>query len=188
MEQFEVLIIESRSPQDIYDGRLEAEALEKTLKLQGVKSKKFEVINKDYLAKALTLAANEHVKYVHISAHGSESGIALTDGSFVSWKELDEIAWPHLKDTCLCFSSCDVGKGAETIFNHHKSFCNAIVAPVRPVYWGESLVAFSALYLRAQSKNSSTAQDTKVLNHIVGAGTFKLIESPYKKTTYTIGN
>lgn len=187
MAKFEILLLESRSPQDIFDERCEAIALKEALKLQGLQAKHFEVVNKSLLIKALKYAEKQHIKYVHISAHGSPDGFQLTDGDFIDWQEFDEIAWPYLKDTCLCFSSCDVGQGADDLFEFHKSFCNAIVAPTRKIGWGEGLVAFSAFYHRTLSTNSTTAQDVKVLNHIVGAGSFKFIESPYRATTYAIG-
>ncbi|HGS5294531.1 TPA: hypothetical protein ACMDR2_003568 [Vibrio cholerae] len=188
MARHEILILESRSPKDIYDDRFEAGTLKQVLKLEGVDTKHFEVINREYFAKAIKYAEKEHIRYIHISAHGNPQGIALTDGDFITWRELDEIAWPKLKNTCLCFSSCSVGEGAEELFIYHKSFCNAIVAPTRNIGWGEALVAFSAFYHRALSTETSTAQDVKVLNHIVGAGSFRLIESPYKSTTYAIGS
>lgn len=187
MAKYEVLIIESRSPEDVFDDRYEAGTLKKVLKLQGVHAKNFEVVDRQFLRKAIKYAEREHISYIHISAHGNADGFALTDGDFISWSEFDEIAWPHLKNTCLCFSSCSVGQGADELFSRHKSFCNVIVAPTRDIGWGEALVAFSALYHRALSAETSTAQDVKVLNHIVGAGTFRLIESPFRTTTYAVG-
>jgi hypothetical protein len=187
MAKHEILIIESRSPQDIFDDRFEAGTLKQILKLEGVHAKQMEVVDRKYLAKAIKYAEKEHIRYVHLSAHGSSDGFALTDDDFITWREFDEIAWPRLKNTCLCFSSCSVGQGADQLFNNHKSFCNAIVAPTRSIGWGEALVAFSVLYHRALSTETSTAQDVKVLNHIVGARTFRLIESPYRTTTYAIG-
>jgi len=187
MAKHEILIIESRSPKDIFDDRFEAGTLKQVLKLQKVKAKHVEVINRDLFIKAIKIAEKEHIQYVHISAHGAPNGFELTDGDFITWQEFDEIAWPYLKNTCLCFSSCSVGNGAEEIFTYHKSFCNAVVAPTRDISWGEGLVAFSALYHRALSTETSTAQDVKVLNHIVGAGSFRFIESPYKSTTFVIG-
>jgi len=181
------LIIESRSPEDIYNEVFEAKTLQEVLNLQGVDSKHIEVVNRDLLAEALSFAEKEHIKYVHISAHGAPNGFCLTDGDFITWREFDEIAWPYLKNTCICFSSCSVGLGAEEIFTFHKSFCNAIVAPTRKILWGEGLVSFSAFYHRALSQETSTSQDVKTLNHIVGPGTFKFIESPYRSTTYSIG-
>ncbi|HIF9176142.1 hypothetical protein [Photobacterium damselae] len=186
MAKNEILIIESRNAQDIYDDRYEGATLKEVLKLQGISAKHFEVVNKVYFGKAIKYAASENIKYVHFSGHGSEKGIELTDG-FITWKELDQIAWPYLKDTCLCFSSCDVARGVDEIFEYHKSFCNAVIAPTREISWGEGLVAYSALYHRALSCSTSSSQDVRVLNHIVGAGTFSFIASTFRSTTYSVG-
>lgn len=186
MKKQKILIIESRSDIDIYDERYEGNTLKRILDLQGVSAKSIEVVNENMLVKALKIAQREHIKYVHISAHGSSGGFILTDEGFITWKDFDRIAWPILKGKCICFSSCSVGLGAEQLFNFHKSFCNAIVGPTRNITWGEGLVAYSAFYHRAQSCKKSSFQDVRVMNHIVGAGTFRLIESPYISSTYTI--
>lgn len=186
MKKQKILIIESRSDLDIYDERCEGNTLKKVLELQGVNAKCIEVVNEGMLIKALKIAQREHIKYIHISAHGSSDGFILTDEGFITWKDFDRIAWPILRGKCICFSSCSVGRGAEQLFNFHKSFCNAIVGPTRNITWGEGLVAYSAFYHRAQSHEKSSFQDVRVMNHIVGAGTFRLIDSPYVSSTFTI--
>jgi hypothetical protein len=187
MKKQEVLIIESRSDQDIYDGRGEGETFKRILQLQCVNAKSIEAINEKMLIKALKVAQRESIKYIHISAHGYDRGFALTDDAIITWRDLDRLAWPILRGKCICFSSCSVGNGAEELFTLHKSFCNAIIAPKRDISWGEGLVAYSALYNRAQLREKSSMQNVKVMNHIVGAGTFRVIESPYVSQTYTIG-
>lgn len=186
MKKQKILIIESRSDLDIYDERYEGNTLKQVLELQGVSAKSIEVVNGEMFVKALKVAQRDHIKYVHISAHGTDEGFVLTDDGFITWEDLDRIAWPILRGKCICFSSCSVGNGVEGIFIFHKSFCNAIVAPTRDITWGEGLVAYSAFYHRAQFYDKSSSQDVKVMNNIVGAGTFKLIESPYISSTYTI--
>lgn len=187
MKKQEILIIESRSDQDIYDGRGEGETLKRILKLQGVNARCIEVINERMLIKAFKIAQRENIKYVHISAHGFDKGFALTDDIVITWQDFDRMAWPILRGKCICFSSCSVGNGVEELFTLHKSFCNAIIAPTRDISWGEGLVAYSAFYHRTQSREKSSVQNVKVMNHVVGAGTFRLIESPYVSRTYSIG-
>lgn len=63
MKKQEVLIIESRSDQDIYDGRGEGETLKRILQLQGVNAKSIEAINEKMLIKALKVAQREKRKY-----------------------------------------------------------------------------------------------------------------------------
>lgn len=186
MKKQKILIIESRSDLDIYDERYEANTLRKILELQGVNAKSIEVVNEVMLVNALKIALRDHIKYVHISAHGTHEGFILTDCDFITWEYFDRLAWPILRGKCICFSSCSVGNGIEKLFSLHKSFCNAIVAPTRDISWGEGLVAYSAFYYRAQLYDKSSFQDVRVMNHIVGAGTFRLIKSPYISSTYTI--
>lgn len=186
MRKKKILIIESRSDLDIYDERKEGYALKKVLELQGVYSISLEVVNKGMLVKALRIALREHIKYVHISAHGTDEGFILTNDGFITWKDFDQIAWPLLRGKCICFSSCSVGRGVAKLFYLHKSFCNSIVAPIRDISWGEGLVAYCAFYHRAQFSDKSTLQDVRVMNQVIGSRTFNLIRSPHKSSTYTI--
>ena len=187
MKKQEILIIESRSDQDIYDGRGEGETLKRILELQGVNAKCIEVTNEKMFIKALKIAQRKNIKYVHISAHGFDKGFALTNDIIITWRDFDRMAWPRLRGKCVCFSSCSVGNGAEELFEFHKSFCNAIIAPTRDISWGEGLVAYSAFYHRAQSQEKSSVENVKTMNHVVGAGTFRIIKSPYMSHIYVIG-
>ncbi|WP_445335671.1 hypothetical protein ACSR9H_00385 [Citrobacter koseri] len=186
MRKHKILIIESLSDLDIYNERNEGRTLKGILELQGIYAKNVEVVNRNMLVKALKIAQREHIKYVHISAHGTRHGFVLTDEGFITWEDFDQIAWPILRGKCICFSSCSVGNGVSELFELHKSFCNAVVAPTRDITWGEGLVAYSAFYHRAQLLGRSSYQDVRVMNSIVGANTFKLIQSPYLSSTYTL--
>lgn len=184
----EVLIIESRSFDDIYSNTHEGRTLQEVLRMQGIGSEYQEVATKDQLGKALKQAKKSSIKYVHISAHGAKGGFELTDGNFIDWADFDEIGWPYLKDTCIVFSSCDIAKGVAEVFDFHKTFCSAIVAPAREIYWAEGIVAFSAFYHRAMKHDSSAEQDVKVMNTITQAGTFKFIPSSPRSSTYVLGD
>lgn len=187
MSSPEVLIIESKSPSDHFEGRHEGYILQQILHLEGVRSQYLEVIDEKHFEKALKKAENNSIKFIHFSCHGSNDGIQLTNGTFLTWKDLDVIAWPILKDKCLVFSSCLVGKGVERLFDNHKTFCNAIIAPTKIITWGEGIVAYSAFYHKAKSPETTTESDVRVMNAIVGAGTFSLIKSQTRNTIYTIG-
>ena len=183
----EIVILESRSAADIYDDRYEGKTLQKILELQEIGSIFFETIDIEHLKKAIEYAEEKSVSHLHISAHGNSDGFSLTDGSFITWEKFDEIAWPMLRGKVICFSSCSVGKGVENIFDFHKSFCNMIIAPTRDIEWGEALVSFAAFYHRAK-KQTGIYQDVRVLNSIIGAGSFKYIESSVSSKVYPIGN
>lgn len=186
MRATEVLIIESRAAHDYFDGRQEGKTLQSILDLAEVRSKYVEVVNRQMLARALAQASSQAIRYVHFSCHGSVDGIALTDGDLIDWETLDELAWPKLRGKCLTFSSCDVGRGVDRLFSLHRTFCSAIVAPTRQVLWDEALVAYSVFYFRA-TRNGSTEQDVRLMNCIVGRGSFVVHRASRANATYIIG-
>ncbi len=180
--EVEVIIIESRSYEDIYRNIYEGKTLQEVLRIQGVCADYYEVTTKEQLAEVLQFAAEQSVKYVHVSAHGSKDGFALTkESDFIKWNDFDKLAWPHLKNKCLVFSSCDVGKGVSAIFDKHITLCNAIVAPVREILWSEGLVAYSVFYHQVAKSHSTIENDLKLLNSITSPGTFKLIKANTSK-------
>ena len=172
-----VLVIESRTNQDIGENRSEQWHIKSTFDLLGIRVKVIEVRTLKGFYSAIKKAESEHIDYVHFSGHGKESGIQIGDKDFITWKELDKNCWPSLRQKCLSFSSCHVAKGVEEIFSHHATFCSAIVAATRGVSWPESAIAFSAFFLRATNPETTTDQDVRVMNHICGAGTFKVFSA-----------
>ena len=183
---YKVLVIESRKSDDKENNFSEQEVLGSVFNLLGIKAKVVEVKTVSEFYRALKMAESEHINYVHFSGHGSKEGIGIGDQGFVSWKDLDSNCWPLLKKKCLSFSSCDVAKGIEELYSHHKTFCSAIVAATREVLWSESAVAFSSFFLRATSPETTTEQDVRVMNHICGAGTFKVFRASVANATYVL--
>jgi hypothetical protein len=184
----EVLIIESKNPSDHFEARGESKLLSEVLDRYGVQAVYREVLDAKHLARSLRLGARPYIAYVHISCHGSRDGICLSDGTFIDWQAFDSLGWPHLRRTCLAFSACDVSKGVETLYSLHRTFCNAIVAPIREITWPAGLVAFAAFYYRATfCEDSNAASDVRVMNHIVGRGTFRLHVSPRSSATFLLG-
>lgn len=59
--------------------------------------------------------------------------------------------------------------------------------PQQEILAGGRLGGIFCVYHRAQLREKSSIQNVKVMNHVVGAGTFRVIESPYVSHTYTIG-
>ncbi len=172
---YKVLVIESITTEDKQAGRTEQHVLGEIFHLLGVRAKIVSVKTKAQFFSAMKKAASEHISYVHFSGHGAPDGIAIGDDEFITWEEFDQGCWPNLKHTSLSFSSCQVAKGAEELFSCHKTFCATIVAPTRDIYWAEGAVAFATFFLKAQDPEKSTDQDVRVMNHICGPGTFKVM-------------
>jgi hypothetical protein len=98
---FLVYIVESPSPVDLYHKRYEGEALGRALELAGIRSEHKLVVNTEALQAALQVGLkellDEHRDYlpiVHLSAHGGEDGVQLTDGTIITWTGLRELVAP----------------------------------------------------------------------------------------------
>ena len=181
----EVLIIESRHKDDYAADRKEGDTLQEVLKLMGVKSVYREVKTMKGFQSSIRYASkNDGIKYVHFSCHGQDTGILLTDGTFITWSRFDEIAWKAVQGKHLIFSSCLVANGVHNLFKKRVTFCDGIVAPKREVGWGEALVAYSVFYLKMTQQRTKFISDINVMNKVVsGRKTFLYFPSPSAKDT-----
>lgn len=184
MARERVYIIESRSPEDHYERRQEGAALRQVLHLAGIDSGYREVLDVRHLQRALA-ETPASTAYVHFSCHGHPDGIALSDGSFVGWLDFAGMAAGGLEQTCLVFSSCDVGKGVWVLCNQNTAICQAIFAPNRSIGWSEALVAYSLFYHLAM-RITAAEDDLWLMNRVFGKNTFSLYKSPACSSTYLL--
>jgi hypothetical protein len=107
MENFKILVAESVSADDFYERDWEGYVVEEIVRLLGGRTFYRIVKTPKYLAKAITLAAKNKCDVFHLSCHGNETGICLTDDTHLSWRELAKVfqqADPMPK--VLTLSSC----------------------------------------------------------------------------------
>lgn len=188
MGEATVMVIESRNADDHFKGRQEGVGLCELLKLSGIEHRYREVINREFLTKALLEVGYSEARYVHISCHGNSKGIELSDGDFVTWDEFHDLVWSEcgkaLAGRVLVFSACAVGRGIGVLLKKHSTFCARIVAPTRKIYWDEGLAAYSTFYFRTTKKKNGTSDDVALMNKIVGSKTFVQFKG-YRPDTYT---
>jgi hypothetical protein len=92
--EFSVFIAESVQPEDFYDGRTDGFAANEVLKIQQVRTAYKIVVDRKHLVRAMEDAPSGSFQVLHISAHGSDEGIELTDGDFVTWLDLSRLLRP----------------------------------------------------------------------------------------------
>jgi len=85
---FSVFVAESVQAEDFYEGRTDGFAANEVLKIQQVRTSYKVVFDKYHLKRAIHDAQAGEFEVLHISAHGDDGGISLTDGNFVTWLEL----------------------------------------------------------------------------------------------------
>lgn len=101
----------------------------------------------------LRSATRKHSKVpmIHLSMHGNETGIYLTDGKFVSWRHLRHELLPVMRAVngtlLFCISFCVSYAGVQMAMNSddEPSFW-ALVGYTGAASWSDAAIAFSCFY------------------------------------------
>lgn len=156
---FFVYLIESPSPTDLYHRRNEGEMLQQAIKLNEIGCSYRLAVNLEAFTAALYIGLNEAMEIfkpsmpiIHISAHGSADGIALSSGEFVQWSQLRELLIPINKKLSgalfVCMSSCEGYSGCRMAMDpeskEHPFF--AIIGNGAKPTWPETAIGFATLY------------------------------------------
>ncbi len=92
-----VVIIESPSPSDLFDGRLEGNILVQSLGLFEIPARLRLAVNLDEFLRALRedvaglIQEDGCIPIIHLSGHGNDQGFELTDGTFLVWDQLSAV-------------------------------------------------------------------------------------------------
>ena len=206
-----IYLIESPSAEDLYTGRNEGQSLVQILMLGEIEVNYFLVSDVERFKCAMNdiaLLINERsdkddvLPFVHISAHGSEDGIELTDGDCILWESLtnyldvlhSEVGkWGAASET-MDIPRCSLSLSSCSAFANYAQEVRepmpvqAILGPEKDVGWCQALLAFSSFYYQAfvsrqsfdkavRAMNSATcSDDAYVFSLRVAAGIQKLAE------------
>lgn len=199
-----VYIIESPSSQDLFEGRCEGRALSEALALAGTDVKYRLAPNRITFDRALqyiiedfhtNFSKSSPMPFIHVSAHGDEDGIELTDGEYFEWDDFRlileninrEIGFvpfrtlpvsKEISRIALCFSTCD-GFTAHKIHLGDPCPFQFLVGPISKVSWADSLTAFQVFYHAANFRSIPYAQAVNLMNQATGLhGVFQSYLSP----------
>lgn len=187
-----IYFIESPSPADLLRGRNEGDALARVLSLGDLNVVYYLCVSLDSIDIAIGDIADKILNqedydtafpFIHVSAHGSEDGIELTDGDLLLWDQLtnrlntinDAVGYISLPPTLnqkipkisLSLSSCSAYKNyIEQSPNNSAYQC--IVGPTDDVSWCQSLIAFSTFYYRGLIKGGSYDPAITAMNMAAG--------------------
>lgn len=157
--RFFVFVIESPSAVDLYHRRSEGEIIRQAVELNGISCVVKTAINLQAFHACLAVGLAEQMSIqtgfmplVHISAHGSNDGIQLSDGYIMPWCDLRE----HLRPVnealggslVVCMSSCEGYSGIRMAMTNDETplpFFALIGCSEKPT-WGETAVAYATLY------------------------------------------
>ncbi|MFZ6875368.1 hypothetical protein ACO0LF_25155 [Undibacterium sp. Di27W] len=152
-----VHIIESPNDKDLLTGRTEGKTLCEALSLSGVPHCYNLVTTPETLVDALqsrlidALAKFNGRPIIHLSMHGNNEGVALTNGLFLKWEDLRKLLTPltnAMDGTLLiCMSSCFGSAGCRMVMHEDadKPFW-ALVGNSGEVNWSDATVAYITFY------------------------------------------
>src|SRR5271155_2173815 len=111
-------IVESVSPANFYKREWEGHVVEEIVRLLGTRTTYRIVIAKEFLIKALERASSRNCEIFHLSCHGNDEGILLTNADILQWDELAEaFDDARYSPEALILSSCLGGdRGAARAF------------------------------------------------------------------------
>ena len=150
-------MVESPSPDNFYDKCWQGQGLAELLKLSGSKSEHRFVTDKDHFKRALSVETvralmngGKRFPIIHITAHGDEACIWLTNGDSLSWAELRDVFLP-LNDLLsrrlvVCMSTCKGWNACKTAMTLGRVPYFLMVASTEDLSWSESSVAFATFY------------------------------------------
>lgn len=153
-----VYVIESPAPYDLLDGRTEGKVLTEALGLAGIPYWYSLACDKATLLEALGNRLGEAGRYhkgkspiLHLSMHGRQDGILLTNGQFISWDNLRGLLLPLIRamqgGLLVCMSSCFGNSGCRmAMYADNEPHFWALVGNNASPTWADAAIAYVSFY------------------------------------------
>lgn len=110
MSDLSIFIAESVGAADFYTGRTDGRAAQEVIKLHQTRCEYRVVLDRTRLRQAVRDAAEGDFDVFHLSCHGDEDGVRLSDGTDLDWGELAKVLQPLADDKkLLVMASCSGG-------------------------------------------------------------------------------
>lgn len=123
--------------------------------------------------------------FIHVSAHGGDLGLTLTNGDHFTWNDFGECLRdinkavgyvPHfdakvskeISRIVLCLSTCNGYNAYRIHAGQGPCPFQAIVGPTADIEWADSLTAFIAFYHNANYKSKSFKESVRLMNISAG--------------------
>jgi hypothetical protein len=191
---FSVYIVESPSALDMYHKRFEGEIISKSLSLIGIASTHRIAVSLDAFQAALTVGFQTHLKemaalpfVVHISAHGTDDGVQLTDGSVIEWQTLRTMVSPINKSLegalVLCMSSCGGFSACRMAMQDGELPFGGVIGSTGSPTWGDTTIAYSSFY-HLLAKGRSLGEALEAMKTASGDPTFEGINAQTAQEIY----
>lgn len=189
-----VCILESPSVDDREANRCEGRAISEALRIAQIRHKVFDIVDESTFTAALEGIADfaavrsrklssggKQVRvprlFLHISCHGNEDGIGLTNNDFINWTtlgdrilklatrlELFRPEWSSSANLHICMSSCRGLHARRMATNPDACPFVCLIGCKSDVLWTDAVVAFTTFYHQAITKERSTPRVIQAIN------------------------
>ena len=116
------------------------------------------------------------VPIIHLCMHGANTGIGLTDGTFVQWDSLRQLLAPHKRikgcDPFVCMASCN-GIGATSMPHAFDGVFEWLIGNGGTVYQGDLTVAYLTFYNQLFWKGASVENAVHAMRNATGDYNFQ---------------
>jgi hypothetical protein len=187
-----VFIVDSQSPDDLYGGYTIGMALRDALNAIRIPTVYTLAINISNFTKTFkerlpqTIQHYRHIQtnrqifpFIHLSMHGDNNGIVLTNGDFLTWSNLKEILltpYPVMgHEPYLCMASCN-GINAVKMANIFSTGFTILIGNVGIVLQADITVAYLAFYNSLFNKKSTFEDAVNAMRMATGDNNYKLIK------------
>jgi hypothetical protein len=162
----EVFIFESLSKKDEDKKRYEGQILSDMLRLAGKNPKYYYFQSEEELPHLLGLFRQSKYRYLHISAHASDTAIDTTDGS-ISYSKFANLFEGHLQLRRLFFSACQVGNQefVKAVAAKNKGM-HSITAPAEDIKFDHAAAIWSTFYISMFNENKNSMKGSDIEKRI----------------------
>lgn len=141
----EVFIVESLELKDEKVDRTEGRFLSHLLTLGEKKPRYYYLRSKYELQKILEEFDRSRYRYLHLSCHGTDSGI-MTAFDEIPFREAGKLLRPHLREKRLFISACSAVKKPLARELFRIPGCLSLIGPKTDVYFDEVAVVWASFY------------------------------------------
>ena len=146
-------------------------------KLFGIKAKLVYAIDKYHFSKAIALAASGNYDVLHLSSHGDNVGLAMTDNKPLGWSDLAALFAKHdynpsaLVMSACCGASDNIGEAFENVTTRPE----IIFGTTDARDYNEYALAWTILYnkFNQEGVDRDVAQQALKEIHATGGSTFR---------------
>jgi hypothetical protein len=185
IKTFQVFIIESPSSQDLFDNRSEGKLIQQALAIAEIRTTLKVAVDGERFVNALAACGqqlmSQHVQVpvLHISAHGDERGIQLTNKEFLAWADLQnrlgQLNEALDGELVVSMSSCQGARAWNMALNQNPPAYSVLVGSEHEPTWSETAIGFAVFYhLLAVQK--TIAEAVEGMNAACGRPIFIQIE------------